>query len=112
MFPIPLPPSTIPWYSHARLGCVFVTDGTASAEYTQFPVPVPRGVKRSISCRVWVHMVLNTQCIVSNGRPFIVMAGWIVYLLQVGVATLPPPWEWLVDVCRDADDSMDIVSGS
>jgi hypothetical protein len=57
-------------------------------------------------------MVLNTQCIVSNGRPFIVMAGWIVYLLQVGVATLPPPWEWLVDVCRDADDSMDIVSGS
>jgi len=84
LFPIPATPSTMPWYSHARLGCVFVTDGTASAEYTQLPVPGPGRVKCSNNSRVWIHMVLNTQCIFASKWQVLHNYGWLNCLFVAG----------------------------
>lgn len=84
LFPIPVTLSTMPWYSHARLSCVFVTDGTASAEYTQLPMPGPGRVKRSISSRVWIHMVLNTQCIFASKWQVLHNYGWLNCLFVAG----------------------------
>lgn len=102
LFPIPVSPSTMPWYSHARLGCVFVTDGTTSPQYTQLPMPGPGKVKRSINSRVWIHMVLNTQCIFASKWQVLHNYGWLSCCLsQVVLAGFPRPWDWLVDVRRN-----------
>jgi hypothetical protein len=92
-FQCPLPP-------HGSIATLdytaFVTDGSGSIEYTQFTVPHPGRVKRSIRCVFGVHMVLNTQCIVVTNMAC-QSADWSVGLLHMVVWDLTAR-EWTLIV--------------